>query len=73
MNAEIPEVETIPIVVEFTGGLEMLFSNQRKHPVDLPGEDENGKAVDMAFLVRYLCSNLMKSPKKDMFVIDGLV
>ena len=79
----------VPIVVEFTsvpfepleppflirsrGGLELLFSNQRKHHVALPSTDENGQSANMAFLVRYLCKNIMADKRKDMFVIEGTV
>lgn len=49
----------------------MLFSNQRKHALSLPAKDENGKRIDMAFLVDYLCRYLMKDRRKEMFVLDG--
>ncbi|KAF9630452.1 putative ubiquitin-related modifier 1 protein [Lasiodiplodia theobromae] len=63
----------VPITVEFTGGLEMLFSNQRKHEIALPAKDENGEPANVAFLVRYLCNNTMKDPRKDLFVLDDTV
>ncbi|KAL0253113.1 Ubiquitin-related modifier 1 [Diplodia seriata] len=63
----------IPITVEFTGGLEMLFSNQRKHDIALPAKDENGEPANVAFLVQYLCKNIMRDPRKDLFVLDDTV
>lgn len=63
----------IPVVVEFTGGLELLFSNQRKHQVAIPNTDGNGRSANLAFLVRYLCENLMTDKRKEMFVMDGTV
>ncbi|KAL9135255.1 MAG: hypothetical protein Q9175_003556 [Cornicularia normoerica] len=61
------------VVVEFTGGLELLFSNQRKHQVALPSTDENGQSANLAFLVRYLCQNLMADNRKENFIMDGTV
>ena len=79
----------VPIIVEFTsvplkphghplltsrrGGLELLFSNQRKHHLALPSTDESGQSANMAFLVRYLCENVMVDKRKDMFVMGGTV
>lgn len=56
-----------------SGGLELLFSNNRKHQLSLPSSDEKGQAANLAFLVRYLCENLMKDQRKEMFVMDGTV
>ncbi|KAI9741873.1 MAG: Ubiquitin- modifier 1 [Cirrosporium novae-zelandiae] len=64
---------TIDIVVEFTGGLEMLFSNERKHKIALPAADKDGKPSNIAFLVRYLCENLMTDARKELFVMDNTV
>ena len=55
------------------GGLELLFSNQRKHQIAIPRTDENGRSANLAFLVRYLCNNLMADKRKEMFVMDGTV
>ena len=56
-----------------SGGLELLFSNQRKHYLSLPVVDEQGRTATMDSLVRYLCQYVMKDSKKDMFVVDGAV
>ncbi|GAB7354178.1 hypothetical protein MBLNU459_g4731t1 [Dothideomycetes sp. NU459] len=64
---------SVRIGVEFTGGLEMLFSNQRKHKITLPEEDDEGNAVTVAFLIKHLCDNLMQSPKKELFILDDSV
>lgn len=79
----------MPVAVEFTygdrmgyaakadgvhsGGLEMLFSNQRKHDIALPAKDETGEPASIAFLVRYLCNNTMKDHRKELFVLDDTV
>ena len=55
------------------GGLELLFSNRRKHQIALPNTDENGQPANLAFLVRYLCENLLVDRRKEMFVVEGTV
>ena len=54
-----------------SGGLEMLFDNQRRHSVSLPAESCSGKPATIAFLIDYLCKNLMKDPRSDLFVLDS--
>lgn len=51
----------------------MLFSDQRKHSLSVPAKDTSGKAVTVGWLVTYLCDELMKDSKKEMFVLDGHV
>ena len=51
----------------------MLFSNQRKHKIHLPAVDEDGRAANVAFLIRYLCAHLMKDRRKELFVLDEAV
>lgn len=53
-----------------SGGLEMLFDNQRRHAVSLPAVDPNGKPATIGFLIDYLCKNLMKDPRAELFVLD---
>ncbi|KAF8859622.1 ubiquitin-related modifier 1 [Acephala macrosclerotiorum] len=65
--------EDIPIIVEFTGGLEMLFSDERKHKLSVPAKDSKGAAITVGWLVEYLCEELMKDTRKEMFVLDGHV
>ncbi|KAK8220067.1 Ubiquitin-related modifier 1 [Zalaria obscura] len=65
--------DNIDIKVEFTGGLEMLFSDKRNHKISLPAVDSDGQPANVAFLIKYLCENVMKSQKKDLFVLDGSV
>ncbi|KAH0543353.1 Ubiquitin- modifier 1 [Glutinoglossum americanum] len=67
------EGSQIPITVEFTGGLEMLFSDQRKHQISVSPRDENGNAANVAFLIRYLCEEVMKDQRKDLFVLEETV
>ena len=51
----------------------MLFSNERKISLSVPSKDENGASTNIAYLVHHLCDNVMKDPRKDLFVLDGTV
>jgi ubiquitin related modifier 1 len=55
------------------GGLEMLFSDQRKHSLTVPAKDDTGKPVTVGWLVGHLCEEVMKDSRKEMFVLDGHV
>jgi ubiquitin related modifier 1 len=55
------------------GGLEMLFSDERKHKISIPARDDKGSAVTVGWLVNYLCEEVMKDKRKEMFVLDGHV
>lgn len=68
-----PLLSNRPLLTYRRGGLELLFSNKRQHTVTLPYVDEQGHAANLAFLVRYVCENLMKDRRKDMFILDGTV
>lgn len=51
----------------------MLFSDQRKHQISLPSKTPEGGPSNVAFLIHWLCDNLMKDPRRDMFVLEGTV
>lgn len=51
----------------------MLFSDERKHKISIPAKDDKGKAVNIGWLVDYLCEKVMKDTRKEMFVLDGHV
>jgi ubiquitin related modifier 1 len=51
----------------------MLFADERKHKLSIPTKDDQGKAVNVGWLVKYLCEELMKDSRKEMFVLDGHV
>jgi len=48
----------------------MLFSNQRSHRIQIPAKDSAEQLANVGFLVRYLCENLMKDKRKDLFVLE---
>ncbi|KAM7206497.1 ubiquitin-related modifier 1 [Naviculisporaceae sp. PSN 640] len=64
------EKPTIPITVDFSGGLEMLFSNQKRHSLNIPATDASDKPVTIAFLIDHLTNNLMTDPRSELFVLD---
>ncbi|RXW23220.1 hypothetical protein EST38_g2646 [Candolleomyces aberdarensis] len=78
---------TLNVKVEFGGGLELLFSNQRSHKVTLPAtakapkdsntalpvlESECTKPADVAYLIHYLRDHLLKE-RAELFVENGTV
>ncbi|KAJ5552882.1 hypothetical protein N7494_002260 [Penicillium frequentans] len=66
-------VAPIPITVEFTGGLEILFSNERKHKITVPGRLDDGSQPNISYLLRYLVDNLMKDQRKELFIMEDNV
>jgi hypothetical protein len=48
----------------------MLFSDQRSHSLSVPARDKQGKPSTVAYLIEYLCDNVMKDPRKELFVLD---
>lgn len=51
----------------------MLFNNKTKHKISIPAEDVQGSPANIRFLVRYLCDNIMKDPRRELFVVEGSV
>lgn len=60
----------LPVTVEFSGGLEMLFSDQRRHKLAIPAHDKDGKPVTIAYLIDFLCQYVMKDNRTDLFILD---
>ncbi|KAH7189040.1 ubiquitin-related modifier 1 [Fusarium flagelliforme] len=69
--AESASSPQLNIDVEFSGGLEMLFSNKRQHALSIPAADQDGKPVDIAYLIDHLCRNVMDDSRKDLFVLEN--
>ncbi|KAK7421777.1 Ubiquitin-related modifier 1 [Neonectria punicea] len=61
----------LSITVEFSGGLEMLFSHQRSHALTIPAVDKDGQTTTIAHLIDYLCEHVMNDSRKDLFVLDN--
>jgi ubiquitin related modifier 1 len=64
-------VGNIPIIVEFSGGLEILFSNKRRHDISIPASMDSGKGPNITYLLRHLVDNVIKDERKELFVLDG--
>jgi len=56
-----------------SGGLQMLFSDKKKHDVIVPCDFKAEKRPNVQFLVDYLCENLLTDPRKELFVVDNSV
>ncbi|KAG5928026.1 Ubiquitin- modifier 1 [Claviceps africana] len=61
----------LTIAVEFSGGLEMLFSDQRHHSLSLPRRNNDGQPVNIAHLIDHLCQHVMKDTRQELFVLDN--
>lgn len=56
-----------------SGGLEILFSNERKHNISLPVQLNDGNPPNIAFLLQYLVENVMKDERKELFILEDNV
>lgn len=56
-----------------SGGLELLFSNERTHNVSLPAQLHNGIRPNITYLLQYLIDNVMKDQRRELFVLEGNV
>lgn len=78
-------MSTVSVKVEFGGGLELLFSNQRSHKLDIPAtvpppaEGKNnddkkpaGRPADITWLMYWLRDNLLKE-RVELFIENGTV
>lgn len=63
---------TISVRVEFGGGLELLFSNQKSHTVNVPTITANGKPPDVNYLIHWLRENLLKE-REELFLENDTV
>ncbi|KAI5803150.1 hypothetical protein EDC01DRAFT_646019 [Geopyxis carbonaria] len=69
------EAGSLQITVEFSGGLELLFANQRAYKnIKVPSIDpDTNQPTNVNWLVHHLVSNLMVDKRKELFVVDGSV
>lgn len=49
----------------------MLFDNRSKIDLQLPEKDQNGKPINVAYLIQHLCEHVMRDPRKELFVLNG--
>lgn len=72
-------MESLSIKVEFGGGLELLFDNQRSHQISIPSlvpvdgaDDSNLKPTDVKYLIDWLKTNRLRE-RPELFVEEGTV
>lgn len=66
--------ENLQILIAFySGGLEILFSNERRHNIQLPGLLNDGSRPNIAYLLPYLVDNVMKDQRKELFIMEDNV
>jgi hypothetical protein len=51
----------------------MLFADERKLKLTVPTRDTNSASTNVGWLVSHLCTEVMKDPRKELFVLDGHV
>ena len=71
------DMSTIDLKIEFGGGLELLFGNQRAHTLSLPtlvptspadtAPSTPSKSTDVTYLIRHLRTHLLKE-RPELFV-----
>ena len=62
-SAPSPDPPKLSLKVEFGGGLDLLFSNERKHTISIGAkflEDGQEKEADVRHLIRWLRENKLK-------------
>lgn len=65
------ENTTIPLTVNFSGGLELMFSNKAQHDINLPSKiPGTTQDADIKYLLKYLCEELMQDTRTELFVVD---
>lgn len=77
-------MSTLNIKIEFGGGLELLFSNQRSHRITIPSrvpasskpedaeKSSEDKPADITYLMYWLRDNLLKE-REELFIENGTV
>jgi len=79
-------VDDLSLKIEFGGGLELLFSNQRSHKISIPSRvprddsvsllpSEDGvetRRADITYLIQYLRDNLLKE-RPELFMENKTV
>ena len=63
---------TKSVQVEFSGGLELLFSNRKSHKVDIPDKTPDDKPTNIGYLIMWLKDNLLKE-REELFLVGNTV
>ncbi|KAJ5397291.1 ubiquitin related modifier 1 [Penicillium cosmopolitanum] len=62
-----------PLTKSNSGGLEILFSNERKHTITLPARLDDASQPTIAYLLQHLVDNHMKDDRKELFIMEDNV
>jgi len=65
-------IATKLVRIEFGGGLELLFSNQKSHKVNIPVITGDDKPTDVSYLILWLRDNLLKE-REELFLDNKTV
>lgn len=49
----------------------MLFNNTQSHALSIPATDEQGSPTKVKDLIPWLCDNVMKDSRRELFVLSG--
>ena len=63
---------TTSLRVEFGGGLELLFSNQKSYKVKIPKKTSDNNPSDVKYLIHWLRDNLLKE-REELFLENDTV
>lgn len=69
---------SLTVKIEFGGGLELLFSNQKSHKITIPAKtpagekSESERPTDLRYLIFWLKDNLLKE-REELFAENGTV
>jgi len=66
---------SLSLKIEFSGGLELLFGNERKHSLTIPSHiqaEDSTKPVDVDFLIHHLRDHLLKE-RPELFMENDTV
>ncbi|KAL5337088.1 hypothetical protein BJX70DRAFT_253894 [Aspergillus crustosus] len=63
----------ILICATCSGGLEILFANERTHRLALPAQTLDGSRPNISFLLQYLADNLMRDRRQELFLLEDNV
>jgi hypothetical protein len=61
--------ERLTLAALESGGLEMLFSYEKRHSLSIPAINKDGKPFNIACLIEHLCENLL-TDRKELFVLE---
>ncbi|KAF8416513.1 ubiquitin-like modifier 1 [Tirmania nivea] len=66
--------DIVPITVQFSGGLELMFDNKASQKIQLPSKvPGTSEPPNVKYLLKFLCDELMTDTRKELFVLDDAI